>query len=246
METEDQWYASASGRAQLSAELAEIERHQLPGVQLILPDGRLAFRFPVNRIEDCDHTSLCIITKGDHPTSYPDIVLQIEDQVITPTAVGCVEAFRLFKTVERCRALDRYQRALNMTPLPLAAYYIDFKNVRDFAPRHERAHGCWYETTAGKHRLADELTALRNAQLPHASRVTEAGELMLLLSGGPFHQEQNITVVFPQNYPYQKATVSSGPNLVQSSESIDVNVAPYLETAPLIVEVLAVLVGQQL
>jgi len=242
LDVEPQWYEAQPGQERLAKELAEIQRRGLVGVSTsILPDRRLALRFPLR--DGAGAKFFTVITQSNHPTSYPQVVLECEDSVTFPTQDSSGMARHLYESVERSQALDRYQRAVCSQPVPVVEYFAAY---RYGSPPlvHEDQSVPWYETPSGKTRLADEVAALNNARLVFESRRLASGNLVFVVDGALLKRPNPAVAIFPPSYPRECAQLTVGNESVQSSAPVDRGRPPFLETAPLLVEVIARLLGE--
>ena len=244
VQSEPQWYETPPGRQRLALEYAEIERRGVASVSTaILPDRRLLFRFPLC---EGDVRFLTVITRSNHPTSYPEVVLESEDAVWIPDRDSSGSARRLYVAVERSQALDRYQRAVSGRPTAAVDYFDCYRGGEhiDFAAALPGAPP-WYSTDVGKRRLSDEIAAFKNAELKFESRLLASGDVAFVLDGVLLRRPERVVAVFPPEYPNASASISVGRESVQLSNPIDPHSPPFLGTAPLLVEVLASSLGER-
>ncbi len=243
LESEPQWYEAQPGQERLAMELAEMQRRGFVGVTTsVLPDRRLTLRFP---FEDGTGVKFfTVITQSNHPTSYPQIVLECDGFVMSPGQDSSDMARDLYESVERSQALDRYQRAVCGQPAPLAEYFAMYRYGRPIHLPRENKFAPWYGTPSGKKRLADEITALNNARLLFESRLLANGNMVLVIDGGLLKRPDAVIAVFPSEYPRVSVSITVGRESVQSSTLIIPTLPPFLETAPLLIEVIALKLGE--
>jgi len=243
LEHESQWYETSPGHRRLAYELSEIERSHGRATFSILPNGRMTFRFRIAGT-DIQSRHLIVVCKSNHPTAYPNVVIEEGATIVVPQPNGPDIARHLYETVQRCQALDRYHRAVRQEALSVAQYPLVFQRGGD--PENQdivAAHTQWYLTELGKRRLADELLALSNAQLASEPRVLPSGDLALVFAGVLFNHDKIVTAVFPCAYPKLTARILVGSGCAQETACVDSTQPPFLSGAPLLVEALAVAVG---
>jgi hypothetical protein len=173
-------------------------------------------------------------------------MLESEGTVLIPDRHSSGSSRRLYVAVERSQALDRYQRAVSGRPTAAVDYFECYRTAQDVdfaADAHEPAP--WYGTDRGKRRLSDEIAALKNAELRFESRLLASGDLAFLFDGALFNRPEPVVAVFPSEYPNVSASITVGRESILVSDPIDRDSPPFLRTAPLLVEVLAVSLGER-
>jgi len=241
---EPQWYETPPGQQRLALEYAEIKRRGVAGVTTaILPDRRLLFRFPLRNERDAKF--LTVITRSNHPTSYPEVILESEDAVVIPERDLSGLPRRLYVVVQRSQALDRYQRAVSRRPIATVDYFECYRTWQDFDFAAAPGATPWYGTDLGKRRLSDEISALKNAELKFESRLLTSGDVAFVFDGALLNRPEPVVAVFPSEYPNVSASITIGRESVQLSNPIDRHSPPFLGTAPLLVEVLALKLGER-